>query len=422
MTSSAIDPRVQRLLEREVTRAFGTGVPWRVYRPDMRTPLNAVLDIVSRRISDPLLVWVDGGSPEVFSLGGPAAVAVWSTRHLEIASAVRTLLVHNALGDQRRELARRTALSVVAELSLRHDRPAHAARSFLHSVRGQDWFVPHADRLLDLEAARIDEAYVTVWCFTVAHEFGHHLPAGEFPDDATMRDMVLEALRAIPHVGRDADVLSRLLDDIRTDRRHPNRPEHLRGEVVADLFAAEMMIHAAAELMNAAGNSPRGDLLAIEILIAHTGISFVERCQALSEALTEPEDPRTWLRLLHATAGLHVRERLMRQYVLSAIGGLIPTGQRASWVRTVVAALDDLATVVDVIDGGIADAMAALLWSSTRGSELLDAVRAECDDPLHRAMLRAENRAFRELAIAKRHAPTEKKADPLMAAIVTLLS
>jgi hypothetical protein len=48
--------------------------------------MNLVLDEVARQLErEFVLIWVDGGPPDVFVLTSPErVVTVWSTRHLEL--------------------------------------------------------------------------------------------------------------------------------------------------------------------------------------------------------------------------------------------------------------------------------------------------------------------------------------------------
>ena len=417
------DPRVLRLVAGEVSRRLGDNVRWGVYDRSRRTPLNAVLDLVSERVvRDPVLIWVDGGYPDVFTFPGlPSPVAVWSTRHLEIASAVRNLVVGEAFSNQRRELSARTMLSVMAELCLRAGHEREAARLLLLSVRGQDWFLPHSDIVMDLDVASIDEAYVAIWCFALAHEFGHHLEDGGSPDDRTLHRMVLDAVQAMPAIEGDPELFARVVADLQGDAAHPLRAEHLRAEVAADLFATETVIVASHELMSASGGGrPRDGRLIAEIVIAHTALSFIQRCRAVAEALNTRDDPLTWLRVLQMPAGSAVRSDFTQWYLARALAGLTVGESGSDNSRSLEAAVESvvgqLSPAVDVIDGGMADAMSTAISPQASDSELLRDVQAECGQTGHYSLLRTENRNFIALAQAL------KPSEPLLSAVVELLS
>ena len=383
------DPRVAS----EIKRRIGPGTPpWRFYDRRLRTPLNALLDDLAGRLGrEPLLTWVDGGAPIAFAVTGfPDAVAVWSTRHLEVSAAIRSLILSD-MSDigLRRELARRLVLSVAAELLLRDGRQRDAARCLLMAVRGQGFVLPHADMLADLELASLDEAYAGLWFFAIAHEFGHFLPAGSVPDDASLRRLAVDELASIPAVAQNRDVFAQLVAQLDSDPQNPNSPGRLRAEMAADGLAVEAVIEAATVCMaRDAGRRPAAGKLVAEIMLAHIEISLIERCMALTRAPTHGLTSLSG-RLFLTTAALSIRSRFVHEYLLHVLGDQRPEG----WFSAVNELLEDLTSSVMVVDSGLADAMRQMI-SPPEDETLLADVHLECQDPSHRAFLAAEHRSF----------------------------
>ena len=211
MTAAEADPRLTRL----VSSALPAGTRWHVYDRRLRSPMNLVLDEVARQLErEFVLIWVDGGPPDVFVLTSPERiVTVWSTRHLELSAVFRALLVDDAWSAVRVELAERLVLKVVAELSLRDGDSEVAAKCLLGAVVGQQLTVADSEVMADLDVAdpaRMDEAYMALWFMGLAHEFGHGLPATGAIDTGLAHAMRFAYDPAVP-----AD---RLLDQLRAQR------------------------------------------------------------------------------------------------------------------------------------------------------------------------------------------------------------
>src|SRR4029453_17888788 len=258
VTAAEADPRLTRL----VSSALPAGTRWHVYDRRLRSPMNLVLDEVARQLErEFVLIWVDGGSPDVFVLTSPErVVTVWSTRHLELSAAFRALLVDDAWSAVRVELAERLVLKVVAELSLRDGDNELAARCLLGAGVGQQLSIGDSNVMADLDVAdpaRMDEAYMALWFMGLAHEFGHGLPAaahqtGALSDSEILRDLRegLESMSAAPTFPFQID---EVVSAAARDPAHPLHPGHVRGEVVADVFGVSVVLQATVDLMARGG-------------------------------------------------------------------------------------------------------------------------------------------------------------------------
>jgi len=377
---------------REVSETLGPEPSWAPYDRSRNTPLSAVLDYVAGSLQrEPVLIWVNGGSPAVLALTGlPDPVAIWSTRHLELSGTLRELVVDRRLEERmRRELARRTILTVVAELALRMGARDAAARSVLLAIGG-DVVRPQVTVAMDLEPSAQDEAYVTLWSFAIAHEFGHHVPAGADPPDSVLTGAVTEAFQRMPALAGESAVIATLLDQVRADPEHRNRPHRLRRELVADGFAVETVIEAAGRIMKAGGRTPRPGFLLHELCLAHYQIGLVERCASMARSLARGEIA-SW-EDLQALAGISIRS----QFVLGAAAHLLGDGSER-WEAAVGAMVDDISAGVGVVDSGLADAMLAVAQRSSDG-QLVSVARLRLRDPMRRALVRQQTTAFSRLA------------------------
>src|SRR5829696_8306161 len=249
--------------------------------------MNLVLDEVARQLPrEFVLIWVDGGSPDVFVLTSPErVVAVWSTRHLELSAAFRALLVDDAWSAVRVELAERLVLKVVAELSLRDGDSEVAANCLLGAVVGQRLSVADSDVMADLDVAdpaRMDEAYMALWFMGLAHEFGHGLPAaahqtGALSDEAILRGL-REGLESMSAAATFPFQPGEVVAAAARDPAHPLHPGHVRGEVVADVFGVSVVLQATVDLMARVGaRQPDPLRLIAELLLSTAVVSCIER-------------------------------------------------------------------------------------------------------------------------------------------------
>ncbi len=374
-------------LRRAVPPLVGGGVAWSVYPRELPTPMNTVLDIVAARLrADPTLIWVDDGTPEVLALPGlPQPVVAWSRRSLRTGLLIRTVLLTDGLPSRtRRELCRQAALHLLAETALRLGNPDLAARCGAAAFLDRDWAAPHAD---ELEAATDSEAHLALWFFALAHEFGHFAdprPHARGPlTDASVRTMLLAAQHHDAH-----DVVGDVL------RRRPLRPADVRAETVADLFAADVLVEAAALLLPGGGHPVR---VIGELLLAAGVVAAAERCRGLCALLAG--DARSD----HLTypAATTVRSAVLRAHLAAVMADRYSTGRPSPtpglqrWDRIVAGVAEPLEPALDLLDLAMADAVRHALDDTLPVEHLLDRLRVQAGP-----MLRAEARDFVHLVQA----------------------
>jgi hypothetical protein len=381
------DQELRRRLRRAVPQLIGGGVAWSVYPRDLDTPMNAVLDIVAGHLrADPALVWVDDGTPEVLALPGlPQPVVAWSHRTLRSGLLLRTLLLADGLPARtRRILCRQAALHLLAETALRLGNPELAARCGAAAFLDRDWTAPDTDAL---EAAADSEAHLALWFFALAHEFGHfadpRVHARGPLTDASVRTMLLAAQRRDGH-----DVVGDVL------HRRPLRPSDVRAETVADLFAADVLVEASAQLLPGGGHPVR---VIGELLLSAGMLAAAERCHALCVLLGGDG------RLDHLTypAAATVRSAVLRAHLAAAMAGRYPPSRPSPapalhrWDRIVAGVAAPLDPVLAVLDVAVSDAARVALDDEVPIEHLLDRLRVQAGP-----VLRAEARDFVHLVQA----------------------
>ena len=409
MTAAEADPRLTRL----VSSALPAGTRWHVYDRRLRSPMNLVLDEVARQLQrEFVLIWVDGGSPDVFVLTSPErVVTVWSTRHLELSAAFRALLVDDAWSAVRVELAERLVLKVVAELSLREGDSEVAAKSLLGAVVGQQLSIGDSDVMADLDVAdpaRMDEAYMALWFMGLAHEFGHGLPAaahqtGALSDEEILRGVRegLESMSAAPTFPfQPGEVVSAAA----RDPAHPLHPGHVRGEVVADVFGVSVVLQATVDLMARVGaRQPDPLRLIAELLLSTSVVSCIERCKRLAQtASAGGQTQDALLRQLVQPAAFHVRSTFVQESLARSLASFSGDTDLERWRSLVAEVVEAFLPATRAIDTGLAGAMRFAYDPAVPADRLLEQLRAQrANDPAF-GLARAQARSFCALAASRR--------------------
>ncbi|MDR7277807.1 hypothetical protein [Catenuloplanes atrovinosus] len=377
------DQVLRQRLRRAVPPLVGAGVAWSVYPREQRTPMNTVLDIVAARLgADTTLVWVDDGTPEVLALPGlPVPAVAWSRRSLASGLLLRTLLLADRLPARtRRILCRQAALHLLAETALRLGNPDLAARCGVAAFLDREWTAPHP---AGLESAADTEERLALWFYALAHEFGHfadaHTHARGPLTDASVRTMLLAARRQDGH-----DLIGDVL------HRRPLHPADVRAETVADLFAADVLVEAAARLLPDGGHPVR---VIGEVLLAAAVVAAVERCRAFCTMLGRPGDGR----LDHLTypAAASVRSAVLRAHLAAAMtaryssGRPSPVSALPRWDRIVAGVAAPLEPALAVLDTAVTDAIREALDESVPTEYLIERLRPQAGPAL-----RAEARDF----------------------------
>ena len=415
MTAAEADPRLTRL----VSSALPAGTRWHAYDRRLRSPMNLVLDEVARQLPrEFVLIWVDGGSPDVFVLTSPErVVAVWSTRHLELSAAFRALLVDDAWSAVRVELAERLVLKVVAELSLRDGDSEVAANCLLGAVVGQRLSVADSDVMADLDVAdpaRMDEAYMALWFMGLAHEFGHGLPAAAHQTGALSDEEILRSLReglesmsaAATFPFQPGEVVAAAA----RDPAHPLHPGHVRGEVVADVFGVSVVLQATVDLMARVGaRQPDPLRLIAELLLSTAVVSCIERCKRLAQtAAAGGHTHDALLRQLVQPAAFHVRSTFVQETLARSLASFYgntgdPDLERLErWRSLVDEVVEAFLPATRAIDTGLAGAMRFAYDPAVPADRLLEQLRAQRANDATFGLARAEARSFCALAASRR--------------------
>jgi hypothetical protein len=375
--------------------------------------MNLVLDEVARQLPrEFVLIWVDGGSPDVFALTGPGrVVTVWSTRHLELSAAFRALLVDDAWSAVRVELAQRLVLKVVAELSLRDGDSDLAAKCLLGAVVGQQLAVGDSEVMADLDVAdpaRMDEAYMALWFMGLAHEFGHGLPAAEHQSGALSDEEILRGLRegleSMAAAPRFPFQPGEVVAAAARDPAHPLHPGHVRGEIVADVFGVSVVLQATVDLMARVGaRQPDPLRLIAELLLSTSVVSCIERCRQLARtASAGGHTSDALLRQLVQPAAFHVRSTFVQESLARSLASFYGDPDLERWHSLVDEGVEAFLPATGGIDTGLAGAMRFAYDPAVPADRLLDQLRAQRGDDPAFGLARAQARSFLALAAARR--------------------
>jgi hypothetical protein len=367
-TSTEPDPRLVRRLSTILPSQLGAESRWRILERDIRTPMNFTLDEATRQLGrdDFVVVWVDGGLPELFALTGlRKPVVVFATRYLDLSAYVRKLFDEGVLADFRRELAERAALKIVAELLLRNGQGDLAATFFIRSALGKRIFIPDADWLEQLEVEPIGEAYMAVWFYGLLHELGHLQPpidhaTGPF-SEAAIDEAVRRALRSFEWQ-EDID-LGQVLAEAARDPSHPISARHLKDEVAADVFASAVLLQATVSIMRGVERDFDPVRFIREAGMFLVVVSFIERCSSAAALVGKGESRGALLRHLVHPAGYVVRGQATQWYLASAMATFgqpesDPEPERVNaWFEVIDEVTEAVEPAVSQMDSGFADAL-----------------------------------------------------------------
>jgi hypothetical protein len=216
---------------------------------------------------------------------------------------------------------------VLSELALRARHPELAVRLFLRSKLGTAITRSYVDILPDLELMPISERYMAAWFFGLAHEFGHSdAPSFELTKTGVLSAEALEeTLREkLDEFDFAAEVdLVDILERIRAgDPGHPLGVEHLRGEAVADLFAAGVLLDATGAVLRALGEPTRPvdpEHYIAEIYFYLNVIAALQRCNGAVRAASVREPTKEMELVLLEPAAIAVRLELVKTYLVIAL-------------------------------------------------------------------------------------------------------
>lgn len=398
-------------IEEALKSSLGRTAIFRRYDRENKTPMNFVLDEVQRQIGPGFGVyWVDGGHPEVFCLPGFSPIpVVFSTRYLSLTAFVRRLFVEESLKGVLPDVAERTALKVIAELSLRHGDPDVAVLALVKSITGKGIWISDDDQLMALEHEPIHENYMATWFYGLLHELGHLHPAqnSAFGEKHAFSDArILAAIAAsLDRFPAYPDGMKRAaIEQARQSQENSIlRIDHLRTEGLADMFAASVLFKSTFEIMKRV-NQKQFEVIRYvqEIVVFSNIIAVIDRCRrtAALATLTGGTRAAAFESALHPVS-MMVRGMMLREYLDRAVAEYLyskPTTRQFEDVEQLIDKINgSFSETVDTIDSGVARAMAFSLFPEhrTNGLAALDAFRIElAESPLGGA----EARRFCELA------------------------
>jgi hypothetical protein len=409
-----IDRSLESAIGFLVRSQFGDHARWHLYDRSLRSPMNFVLDEADRRLGEEVVVvWVDGGYPELSTFTGLALpVAVYSTRYVELTAYLRGLLVEEWIADRRVEEAERAFLTILSEFALLGDNPQLAVRLFLRSKLGTGIYRTYRGILPSLETEPISERYMAAWFFGLVHELGHsEEPSPELTETGLLsseaiEESLLENLEAFDFAS-EVDLVE-ILDRVRANNpNHPLGVEHLRGEAVADLFAASVLLQATVGILRTIEPPKALDpaQYVAEVYFYLNVIAALQRCKGVVRATSagEPKPEETELVLLQPAA-VGVRLELIKTYLVFALAAYygdseVPTdGEVVRWRELTEQVMASFSPAVEELDSGLANAMRIAFWDEEPLAALLtQAADEHKGDPL----FRLDVQGLRELALAE---------------------
>jgi len=356
--------RVDEALLRTLVEAqIGRHRSWGLYDRQQSTYLNLVLAHAERRAGRPVnVVWVEGGFPEIFTLqSGTISIPVFSTRYVEMSGMLRKILsVEYFDAALRREQIEFAILRLIGEMALRQGQADLAARCLTLSVLDRQHWIPDLG-YNDYEMPPYDEGYAAHWYFAVLHEIGHSIPA---PNTGLLADGFMRA--AVEVEGLDPDRVPRSL-----------RPDALRTEIVADMFAATMLLETTMLIMEDARGSFDPRVFMGECLLTAAVVELVERCRRF---VREPVSDAVAV----GTAGLRIREIFLRRQIIDDLRTLFgPQGPPEDVITGALIEVHNsyVAPALREIAPGVAAAMRMAQESEPSTATLLALLRAEATSP-----------------------------------------
>lgn len=200
---------------------------------------------------DAAVYWIDGGMPEVFSMPGfdPAAVS-FSSRCVEVGSTLKRLLESvGIMGNAVVPVSKQVLLEIMAELALKNGDCATAVFLISQAALASPAVTFAPSSLLGLEMEQYGETYIAVWFYGLLHELGH-VRAERNPDASGVSPEYLRWLAGFAVPDRYASVVREARETAGPGATYPLNEEHLRKEVIADRFAADIMWRATEALLD----------------------------------------------------------------------------------------------------------------------------------------------------------------------------
>ena len=318
------DPAEERLARRAVAARLARGSFIQSFPDDpdgvMHTMTQEAQLLLGRRA---LLLRVDDGFPELFTVTGlPVTPVAVSSRYLDVAFAIRELLINEALSGVREGFFETLALRVTSEVLMRQGSYDWGTYTFLRGLVGQSLFVDLGESITRLDSAPKDEGTLTSLFFGMLHELGHSAsdeftdqfgPLGYLSDEAIIDwvRLVVDEWRAASGLDLPAVPAAAFSDD-----RHPLNAALLRSEIRADLFAITALVRASHRAMAAPGRPFDLNEFFAEPTLAVAPLWFLTICRDLAAHLSRGgSNTAEGLRMLFRPVPLNVRLFYLHEYV-----------------------------------------------------------------------------------------------------------
>lgn len=353
------------------------------------TPMLVAIDeALSDMHSDVAVFWVDGGLPEMFSMPGlKPPVVIFNSRYVEISVLFRNLMLDEVISSEMiAESSERICLQVMSELVLRYGDPSLAAYLNSRAIVGQSIFYNTGSSIMDLEAAKKDEAYMAFWFFGLLHEIGHiaTLDSHKYLIDDVDQDIVSEGIErhlSVFPVYSDMPK-SFWFPEGNSDAGHPLQPEPLIVEMACDAFAARKLLLSTArvaEEVGRAGVDPRA--FSVEILAMLNAISMMEIChRAVRNVIDLPRNIAQQQKLILNPVALAVRSSALSHELSHLLGAaypnLPPDKAAKMWLDFYATWLDGVQGRLGQIEAGLARAMRQLFFPWEREAGLAHKLHA----------------------------------------------
>jgi hypothetical protein len=382
-------------IEEALRSELGKTVSFVRYGRQNRTPMTIVLDEVERQIGPRFSVyWVDGGSPEVFTLTGfsPSPV-VFSTRYLSLTAFIRHLFVEDFQETILVDIAERTALKIMAELALRHGDPDYATLAFVKSATGKGVWLNDDNQVMQLEYEPKNEAYMATWFYGLVHELGHLHPhqtqdfsGNDLFSDAEILDTIKVALDYFPSY---PDSFKHEAIQRAQQRRSESvlGIDHVRSEGLADTFAASVLFKTTFDIMREINQESFEVLNFIqEMIIFLNIIAVIDRCRRVASiASTTTVDREAGFEMALHPVAVAVRTLMQRRYLELAVTTYLfdthePTREQSERVQSLFDQINEhYIEIFNVTESGIARAMEFSLFPERRENDwaLLEAFRKD---------------------------------------------
>lgn len=264
----------------------GTGEAERIIGERLNPISVTIREAVSELSREVAVYMVYGGLPEFFSIPGfdPAAVS-FSTRCVEVGSTLLRLVESSAmLGNSLIAVSKQVCLEIMAELALKNGDCAAAVYLISEAVLASPVIMLAPSTIGALEMEEYGETYMAVWFYGLLHELGHV----HAEQDPGAGDMPVEAIQQLIESAFPDRYMPQVGEARAKTGRHPLSDEHLRTEVTADRFAADIMWRATKAVLDMDGRADSFNpvALALVILDMFDVLAILTSCKLAAEHMS----------------------------------------------------------------------------------------------------------------------------------------